>query len=78
MNSPTAAMDGVVDPWGEIGIVTDGGTYTFEMEGDQLVGRYLEVGADSRAKAVTLTSHRQGRNDEGRAAWPAPRVKRNC
>lgn len=58
MNSPTAAMDSVVAPWGEIGLVTDGGTCTVEREGEQLVGRYLEVGADSRAGAVTLTSRR--------------------
>lgn len=46
---------GVVAPWGEIAMVHDEGTFTLEQEGDQLVGRYLEVGDDVAAKAVTLT-----------------------
>lgn len=58
MNTPNAVIDGVVSPWGEISMVNDGGEYTLELEGDTLVGRYLEVGEDSGAKAVTLT--RQG------------------
>ena len=55
MSGPTAKVDGVVSPWGEIAMVHDEGTFTLEQEGDQLVGRYLEVGDDAAAKAVTLT-----------------------
>ncbi len=55
ISGPTAKIDGVVAPWGEIAMVHDEGTFTLEQEGDQLVGRYLEVGDDAAAKAVTLT-----------------------
>lgn len=55
MSGPSAKLDGVVAPWGEIAMVHDEGTFTLEREGDQLVGRYLEVGDDAAAKAVTLT-----------------------
>ncbi len=55
ISGPTAKVDGVVSPWGEIAMVHDEGTFTLEQEGDQLVGRYLEVGDDAAAKAVTLT-----------------------
>ncbi len=55
ISGPTAKVDGVVAPWGEISMVHEEGTFTLEQEGDQLVGRYLEVGDDAAAKAVTLT-----------------------
>jgi len=53
--NPEHVLDGVVSPWGEIAMVHDEGSFTLELEGDRLVGRYLEVGEDAAAKAITLT-----------------------
>ena len=47
-------IDGVITTWGEISIVHSDGTWTLEMDGDEMVGRYLENGSDLAAKSVTL------------------------
>ena len=48
-------IDGVITSWGDISIVHGDGTWTLRTQGDQLVGRYLENGADLAAKSLTLT-----------------------
>ncbi len=48
-------FDGVITDWGEISIVHSGGTATFELDGDEMTGRYLDTGNDSTAKSLTLT-----------------------
>ncbi|MFM8828499.1 MAG: hypothetical protein ACKOGE_04355 [Actinomycetota bacterium] len=54
---PAARMriDGVITPWGDISIVHSDGTWSVSVQGDQLVGRYLEDGSDLAAKSLTLT-----------------------
>ena len=48
-------FDGVITDWGEISIVDSSGTATFELDGDEMTGRYLETGNDPTAKSLTLT-----------------------
>ena len=51
-------IDGVITTWGEISIVHSDGTWTLEMDGDEMVGRYLENGSDLAAKSLTLKRQR--------------------
>lgn len=51
-------IDGVITTWGEISIVHSDGTWTLEMDGDEMVGRYLENGSDLAAKSLTLKRER--------------------
>ena len=48
-------IDGVITTWGEISMVHGEGTWTLEMDGDKMVGRYLEIGSDLAAKSITLS-----------------------
>lgn len=50
----TVKIDGVITDWGEISIVHSDGTWTLEMDGDEMNGRYLENGSDLAAKSLTL------------------------
>ena len=49
-----AKIDGVITDWGEISIVHSDGTWTLEMDDDEMTGRYLENGSDLAAKSLTL------------------------
>ena len=49
-----AKIDGVITDWGEISIVHSDGTWTLEMNDDEMTGRYLENGSDLAAKSLTL------------------------
>lgn len=50
-----APIDGVITDWGEISIVHSDGTWTLELDDDEMTGRYLENGSDLAAKSLTLT-----------------------
>ena len=45
----------MITTWGEISIVHGEGTWTLEMDGDKMVGLYLEIGSDLAAKSITLS-----------------------
>ena len=44
----------MITDWGEISIVHSDGTWTLELDDDEMTGRYLENGSDLAAKSLTL------------------------